>query len=184
MGPGIGFLAGAASAPARWWALLAAVVLAVAIGLTLRAREGRIRRNTGTGRGVAGVDRGLGSAAVDSPQWGDGLPEALRQHLVEEHSAGRDAPARVTLLQLSTTFCAPCRHTRILLSGLAERTAGLRHVEVDLTHHPEWSNPLGVHRTPTTIALDAGGRELFRVGGVPRRAELAETLHPHLDGAT
>jgi hypothetical protein len=56
----------------------------------------------------------------------------------------------------------------------------MRHVEVDLTDHPEWSTPLGVHRTPTTLALDGSGRELFRVGGVPRRDELTAALRPHL----
>lgn len=168
----------AASVPLSWWALAAAVVTTATVGLLVRTREGRIRRNTGSAPGV-------GSAVVSSSAeqtWGDQLPDALRRHLVDEHAvASPDSRTRVTLLQLSSTFCAPCRHTRILLSGLAERTDGLRHVEVDLTHHPQWSTPLGVHRTPTTIALDAAGRELFRVGGVPRRDELATALHPHLD---
>lgn len=106
----------------------------------------------------------------------DQLPEQLRQRLAAESS---DADA-VTLLQLSTTFCAPCRHTRILLANFAERTEGVRHVEVDLTGHPDWSTPLRVHTTPTTLVFDAGGRELFRVGGVPRRGDLAAALSPYL----
>lgn len=110
----------------------------------------------------------------------DSLPPELRERAGVPDADG--AP-RVTLLQLSTTFCQPCRHTRILLADLAGRTEGLRHVEVDLTHHPEWSTPLGVHETPTTLVLDAAGRELFRVSGVPRRGALAESLRPHL-GAT
>jgi hypothetical protein len=43
------------------------------------------------------------------------------------------APDGVTLVQLSSTFCAPCRHTRVLLSDLASRTDGLHHTELDLT---------------------------------------------------
>lgn len=100
------------------------------------------------------------------------LPEELRERV-----AGGE---RVTLLQLSSTFCQPCRHARILLDDFARRTEGVRHVEVDLTEHPEWSTPLRVHTTPTTLALDASGRELFRVGGVPRRQALAATLDQHL----
>ena len=114
----------------------------------------------------------------------DSLPPELRERAgVPDGRAGADRTAgrRVTLLQLSTTFCAPCRHTRILLADLASRTGGLRHVEVDLTHHPEWSTPLGVHETPTTLVLDAAGQELFRVSGVPRRGALAEALRQHLD---
>lgn len=105
------------------------------------------------------------------------LPERLQRMLAERGDAG----TRVTLLQLSSTFCAPCRHTRVLLSDLAERTGGLAHVEIDLTHHPEWSTPLGVHTTPTTLVLDhTTGRELFRVHGVPRRQALLTALAGYL----
>lgn len=90
----------------------------------------------------------------------------------------------VTLLQLSTTFCAPCRHTRVLLGDLVERTPGLRHVEVDLTQRPELVGPLRVRSTPTTIAVDAAGHELLRLVGVPRRDALVAALRPHLPRAT
>lgn len=86
----------------------------------------------------------------------------------------------VVLLQLSTTFCAPCRQAKVILADLAARTDGLRHVEFDLTPTPEVASALHVLRTPTTIALDAAGRELFRVYGIPKRDRLAAELHPHL----
>ncbi|MEV5542595.1 thioredoxin family protein [Saccharopolyspora shandongensis] len=141
------------------WALLIAVAVAAVFGLVWRAREGKVRTATGGEESMY-----------------DKLPEGLRQQLADAPDTG----AKVTLLQLSTTFCAPCRHTRILLSDFVGRTEGVRHVEVDLTDHPEWSTPLRVHRTPTTLVLDGAGRELFRVGGVPRRDELATALQPHL----
>ena len=90
------------------------------------------------------------------------------------------APAGVTLLQLSTTFCAPCRHTRVLLSDLAARTDGLHHTEIDLTDRPELAKALSVLRTPTTLAIDGSGTEILRVGGVPKRDELLAALQPHL----
>jgi thiol-disulfide isomerase/thioredoxin len=90
------------------------------------------------------------------------------------------APAGVTLVQLSTTFCAPCRQTRVLLSDLAARTDGLHHTELDLTDRPDLARELSVLRTPTTLAVDGRGIELLRIGGVPRRAELLEALRPHL----
>ncbi|MFI7676924.1 TlpA family protein disulfide reductase [Actinophytocola sp. NPDC049390] len=86
----------------------------------------------------------------------------------------------VTLVQLSTTFCAPCRHTRVLLSDLASRTDGLHHTELDLTDRPELAKELSVLRTPTTLAIDGSGKELLRVGGVPKRDALLEALQPHL----
>ena len=90
------------------------------------------------------------------------------------------APDGVTLVQLSTTFCAPCRHTRVLLSDLASRTDGLHHTELDLTERPGLAKELSVLRTPTTLAIDRSGTELLRVGGVPRRDELLAALQPHL----
>jgi thiol-disulfide isomerase/thioredoxin len=91
-----------------------------------------------------------------------------------------DPGAAVTLVQLSTTFCAPCRHTRVLLSDLASRTEGLHHAEIDLTERPELARELSVLRTPTTLAIDGSGRELLRVGGVPKRDSLLAALEPHL----
>lgn len=140
-------------------ALLVAVVVALGFGLTWRMRDGRVRRKRASGTTHSLYER---------------LPEQVRERLPV------DADTRVTLLQLSTTFCAPCRHARVLLNDLAQRTDGVRHVEVDLTDHPEWSTPLGVHQTPTTLALDDAGHELFRVLGVPRRDELAAALGTHL----
>ncbi|MER7015054.1 thioredoxin family protein [Saccharopolyspora sp. NPDC000359] len=138
--------------------LVVAVAAALLLGAVWKSRQGRVRERNG-GENVT-----------------DLLPDELRQRLVD----APDQDARVTLLQLSTTFCAPCRHPRVLLSDFAQRTEGVRHVDVDLTHHPEWSTPLRVHTTPTTLVLDATGAELFRVSGVPHRAKLATALQLHL----
>jgi len=87
-----------------------------------------------------------------------------------------DPAAQVTLVQLSTTFCAPCRRARAMLGNLAERTPELHHTEIDVTNEPDLVRELGVLRTPTTLAVDAGGRELFRVSGVPDRGKLLSAL--------
>jgi thiol-disulfide isomerase/thioredoxin len=86
----------------------------------------------------------------------------------------------VTLVQLSTTFCAPCRHAKVILRDLADRTDGLTHAELDVTNLPDVATRLGVMRTPTTLALRADGTEVLRVGGVPKRDSLIEALRPHL----
>jgi thiol-disulfide isomerase/thioredoxin len=135
--------------------LIGTLVLAGVAGLALRARDGRIR----------GVD------SVPEPEVA-GLPEDVRRLL--------DPDAAVTLVQLSTTFCAPCRHARTLLADLAARTDRLHHTELDLTHRPDLARALSVLRTPTTLAMDRSGTELLRVGGVPNRETLLEALRPHL----
>jgi thiol-disulfide isomerase/thioredoxin len=129
--------------------LVGTLVLAGAVGLILRSRNGRVR-----------------TAPAGS------LPADVRTML--------HPTALVTLVQLSTTFCAPCRHTRVLLSDLASRTDGLHHTELDLTERPELARELSVLRTPTTLAIDGSGRELLRVGGVPKRDTLLAALQPHL----
>jgi thiol-disulfide isomerase/thioredoxin len=135
------------------WALLGALAVAGAIGVLLKVREGRISRK---------------DSAVSTAD----LPAPVRDLL---------APG-VTLVQLSTTFCAPCRHAKVILRDLADRTDGLTHAELDVTNLPDVAASLGVMRTPTTLALTADGTEVLRVGGVPKRDTLLEALRPHLAG--
>ena len=132
------------------WVLLAVLAVATALGFLLRGRDGRVRRS---------------KPAAD-------LPAQVRDLI--------DPSSPVTLVQLSTTFCAPCRHTRVILSDLASKTDGLSHRELDLTDLPEVATSLKVLRTPTTLAYSADGAELLRVGGVPKRDVLVEALRPHL----
>ncbi|WP_394615052.1 thioredoxin family protein [Lentzea sp. JNUCC 0626] len=133
------------------WALLGALAVAGAIGVLLKVREGRISSSKA-------------SAVPD-------LPAPVRDLLV--------TPG-VTLVQLSTTFCAPCRHAKVILRDLADRTDGLTHAELDVTNLPDVAASLGVMRTPTTLALTADGTEVLRVGGVPKRDTLLDALRPHL----
>jgi thiol-disulfide isomerase/thioredoxin len=121
--------------------------------------------------GVLGFALRARNGRVRQAKRGD-LPEDVRRLL--------GADASVTLVQLSTTFCAPCRQARVVLADLAERTEGLHHAELDLTERPDLARALSVLRTPTTLAVDAHGTELLRIGGVPRRADLLDALRPHL----
>lgn len=132
------------------WALLGALAVAGALAVLLKVREGRISSR--------------------APKPSADLPAPVRDLL---------APG-VTLVQLSTTFCAPCRHAKVILRDLADRTDGLTHAELDVTNLPDVTTSLGVMRTPTTLALTADGTEVLRVGGVPKRDSLLEALRPHL----
>ncbi|MGH3940474.1 MAG: thioredoxin family protein, partial [Pseudonocardiaceae bacterium] len=88
--------------------------------------------------------------------------------------------AAVTLLQLNTPVCARCPQARAVLGEVAAATAGVRHAELDLAEHPELAGRLGIRSTPTTLVLSRTGQELFRVTGVPHRADLLSALQPHL----
>lgn len=137
------------------WVLVGTLVVGLVAGVLLRRSNGRIRRG----------ERQAGPSPAAS------LPEPVAAALV---------PGAVTLVQLSTTFCAPCRHTRAILTPLAERTDGLAHVDLDVTDRPEVAQRLGVLRTPTTVAFGDDGTELLRVHGVPKQAELLAALEPQL----
>ena len=83
---------------------------------------------------------------------------------------------RATLLQLSSAFCAPCRATRRTLSKVAGMVPGVVHVEVDAEQSLDLVRRLGIAKTPTTIVLDAGGREVTRAEGQPRTADVVAAL--------
>jgi len=83
---------------------------------------------------------------------------------------------RATLVQFSTEFCARCPQVRRMLHGYAADVAGLRHVEVDLTHRPDLSSRYRVLQTPTTFLVDGAGRVRARFHGVPQQDALTEAL--------
>ncbi|QDB79713.1 thioredoxin family protein [Georgenia wutianyii] len=83
---------------------------------------------------------------------------------------------RATLLQLSSGFCAPCRAARGLLARVAGTTPGVRHVDLDVAHHPVLAERLEITETPTVLLLSADGDVLARVEGVPRLAAVRELL--------
>ncbi|MBB3049971.1 thiol-disulfide isomerase/thioredoxin [Prauserella isguenensis] len=151
------------------------LVAAVVVGLVVRSRNGRIRRSGGSPS-----DDAVPGSSSDGTPGGD---LALADLPAEVRDAVTGEGADVTLVQLSTTFCAPCRHARALLTHVAECTDGLRHVDLDVTDKPEVARDLGVLRTPTTIAYARSGVELLRVSGVPKREELLAALAPRLPDA-
>ena len=85
-------------------------------------------------------------------------------------------PARATLLQFSSAFCAPCRALRRVGAEVAAMVPGVRHVEVDAESHLAAVRALGVTSTPTLLVLDAEGRVAKRATGVPGKPQLIAAL--------
>ncbi len=129
------------------WILLASVLLAAGFGLWRAYADGRFRL-----------------AATGAPGEDD--------RLLPVDQLGE----RATLLQFSSAFCAPCRATRQVLGDVAATVPGVVHVEVDAEEHLDLVRRLGVQRTPTTLVLDARGREVTRAAGAPRREQVLSTL--------
>jgi len=138
------------------WVALAAIAVALAFGGYRAATDGGFR--------------GQGQRRVEAPAPDDGLRD-----LVPELGE------RATLVQFSSAFCAPCRATRRVLGEVADVVPGVTHVEIDAEQHLDTVRRLDVHRTPTTLVLDAQGREVSRAVGAPRKEQVLGALAPVLD---
>lgn len=98
-------------------------------------------------------------------------------HLTPAELAGLgELGSRVTLVQVSSAFCAPCRAARSVLERVADTTEGVRHVELELGHHLELGERLAITTTPTVLVLDPDGAIIARHDGVPRLAGVRELL--------
>lgn len=130
--------------------LAALVAASTGIGLVWHVFDGRVGRRSG--REVVRADE-VGATALGS---------------------------RATLLQLSTTVCAPCRTAHRVLGTIAKERFSVKHVDVDLEQRPDLATRFGVLQTPTTLILDSRGRVRARIGGAPRpeavRVELDRIL--------
>ncbi len=144
------------------WVACGAIVVALGFGGYRALADGRFR---GTHR-VRGVVEPTEQVSVAETTW-DRLGAAV---------AGAELGERATLVQFSSAFCAPCRTARLVLSGVAGQSTGVRHVEVDAERHLDAVRRLGVMRTPTTIVLDAAGQEVARAAGAPRREQVVSAL--------
>lgn len=167
--------------PRRWvvvstgaWIVVAAVVLALGLGLWRAATDGRFRGTHVVRRPGAADD--LGPAVQEQ----GGTPAVTRAvtppgaELVE--LVGATLGDRATLVQFSSAFCAPCRATRRVLDEVTGIVDGVAHVEVDAEHHLEATRTFGILRTPTTLVLDAAGAEVTRATGAPTRDQVLSAL--------
>ncbi len=173
------------------WVVVAVLLVASVFGLWRARTDGRFRGSTRpTSRPTTSPT--TGGAGADAPWTGESTPlaedtdepapaatgsvRAMVGGAVGDEAFGD----RATLLQFSSAFCAPCRATRRVLADIAEIVPGVTHVEVDAEEHLETVRRLDVHRTPTTLVLDAQGREVSRAVGAPRKEQVLAALAPVL----
>jgi thiol-disulfide isomerase/thioredoxin len=132
-------------------ALAAALAAATLIGVALRRRAGRFR---------AGARRAAPASS-----------EAVAVTLTEADLGGK-LGERATLVQFSTTFCAPCRPTRQLLAQVAGMVDGVRHIEIDAASRLDLARRLRISSTPTVLVLGPDGGIVRRAVGLPRKADV------------
>ncbi|MFC3988677.1 TlpA family protein disulfide reductase [Actinoplanes siamensis] len=134
----------------------AVLAAGVAVGAWRRRTDGRVRPVEQTGD----VSESVAAEQID---------RAVLDRLGVE-------PGRVTLLQFSTAFCAPCRAVRRVSAEVAGLLPEVRHVEVDAESHLDEVRALNIWRTPTLLVLDAAGRVTRRATGVPTKPQLIAAL--------
>lgn len=154
------------------WIAVIAVVVALAFGGYRALTDGRFRGTRVVGGEVRAGHRAPDASAPDAPA----APAAESAWAAVAGVAGVEPGGRATLLQFSSAFCAPCRATRRVLADVAEAVPGVVHVELDAEHHLDVVRRLNVLRTPTTLVLDAAGREVARASGAPRKEQVLGSL--------
>lgn len=108
----------------------------------------------------------------------DGHSRPAREGLPRLNSGrlGEVLGSSATLVQFSSTICAPCRGTRALLVAMSDQDPGLVHIEVDAESRPDLVREFGITRTPTVLLLDRSGFVRQRIEGAPRKPQVVQAL--------
>lgn len=93
-----------------------------------------------------------------------------------KNQASTELGEKATLLQFSTSYCGQCPGVSRKLTAMDDSSAGLRHLEVDITDRLDVAAHFGINQTPTVFLLNPKGELVYRVGGVPNLAKLKVEL--------
>ena len=82
-----------------------------------------------------------------------------------------------TMLELSSTTCAPCREMIPILDELKDEYEGRVNIKVtDIDEQPEEAQKYAIRVIPTQIFLDAEGKELGRHEGYIPKEDLIKLM--------
>ena len=98
------------------------------------------------------------------------------RHLVSANEIGSELGEQATILQFSSAFCTPCRATRSTLSTVVTHYPKIKHIEVDAESNLDLVRRLDIRQTPTTLFLNASGKEIARAVGAPKRDQVISAL--------
>jgi thiol-disulfide isomerase/thioredoxin len=150
-------------------ALVVALAIATVTGLAWQRTNGRMRATRRSARAPApdGAETGTSGAGTTETETGP---------VITGDELGLPLGQRATLVQFSTSFCAPCRATRRILAEVAGMVEGVAHVEIDAESHLDLVRRLDIRRTPTVLVVGPDGRITKRASGQPRKADVIAAL--------
>ena len=90
---------------------------------------------------------------------------------------GVELGSRVTMVQVSSAFCSPCRATKALLEDMVKTMSDVRYAHIDAESHLELVRQLDVRSTPTTLFLNGDGIEVGRAMGTPKRSQVLAAVN-------
>jgi len=117
-----------------------------------------------------------GYGLVDRKRAGKIKAKADPAHSIAPHEIGSELGESATVLQFSSAFCTPCRSTRSILSSVIAHYPKIKHVEVDAENNLALVRRLDIRQTPTTLFLNAAGKEIARAVGSPKRDQVISAL--------
>ncbi|GEM_PF-5309916 len=106
------------------------------------------------------------------------LPSAAAR-VPAEPDAVIPAPGKVTLLEVSSVWCVPCRAMKPRMENLSRRfddTGRAKIYIVEMDNDPGVIDRFQVTVTPELILFDRNGREVMRKKGLTEEAELAGAI--------
>jgi len=125
---------------------------------------------------VAVLVLATGYGVVDRKRAGKIKSKVDSRHSITAHEIGSDLGESATVLQFSSAFCTPCRATRSILSSVIAHYPKIKHVEVDAENNLALVRRLDIRQTPTTLFLNAAGKEIARAVGAPKRDQVINAL--------
>ena len=90
---------------------------------------------------------------------------------------GVELGSRVTMVQVSSAFCSPCRATKALLEDMVKTMSDVRYAHIDAESHLELVRKLDIRSTPTTLFLNSAGVEVGRAMGTPKRSQVLAAVN-------
>ncbi len=147
--------------------LVAVLAAATLFGLAWQRRQGRLRAPRQPARGPEAAGGPAGEAGSAGEAGAPGLTADDLRH---------DLGTRATLVQFSSSFCAPCRATRQILSDVAGMLDDVSYVEIDAKSRLDLVRRLNIYATPSVLVLGPDGRIVRQASGQPRQADVIAAL--------